>query len=230
MRIITTILIYLSLVACSSEKKLVEQDWPNLKYYRSKNLKLGSPSKSEKRVVFMGNSITQGWPTLQPEFFESKSYINRGISGQTTPQMLIRFRQDVIDLKPKLVLILAGINDIAGNTGPSNVTMITNNIISMAQLAKSNKIKVIICSILPAKDFPWNPGMNPPPKILNVNQILRSYALANGMVYLDYYSLMVDESNALIDEYGSDGVHPNKEGYKVMSLLAEQEINRILNQ
>jgi|TARA_B100000929_G_scaffold259196_1_gene222826 lysophospholipase L1-like esterase len=230
MRIITTILIYLSLVACSSEKKLVEQDWPNLKYYRSKNLKLGSPSKSEKRVVFMGNSITEGWPTLQPEFFESKSYINRGISGQTTPQMLIRFRQDVIDLKPKLVLILAGINDIAGNTGPSNVTMITNNIISMAQLAKSNKIKVIICSILPAKDFPWNPGMNPPPKILNVNQILRSYALANGMVYLDYYSLMVDESNALIDEYGSDGVHPNKEGYKVMSLLAEQEINRILNQ
>jgi len=230
MRIITTILIYLSLVACSSEKKLVEQDWPNLKYYRSKNLKLGSPSKSENRVVFMGNSITEGWPTLQPEFFESKSYINRGISGQTTPQMLIRFRQDVIDLKPKLVLILAGINDIAGNTGPSNVTMITNNIISMAQLAKSNKIKVIICSILPAKDFPWNPGMNPPPKILNVNQILRSYALANGMVYLDYYSLMVDESNALIDEYGSDGVHPNKEGYKVMSLLAEQEINRILNQ
>ncbi|SVA90816.1 uncharacterized protein METZ01_LOCUS143670 [marine metagenome] len=230
MRIITSILIYLSLVACSSEKKLVEQDWPNLKYYRSKNLKLGSPSKSEKRVVFMGNSITEGWPTLQPEFFESKSYINRGISGQTTPQMLIRFRQDVIDLKPKLVLILAGINDIAGNTGPSNVTMITNNIISMAQLAKSNKIKVIICSILPAKDFPWNPGMNPPPKILNVNQILRSYALANGMVYLDYYSLMVDESNALIDEYGSDGVHPNKEGYKVMSLLAEQEINRILNQ
>ena len=230
MRIITTILIFLSLMACSSEKKLVEQDWPNLKYYRSKNLKLGSPSKSEKRVVFMGNSITEGWPTLQPEFFESKSYINRGISGQTTPQMLIRFRQDVIDLKPKLVLILAGINDIAGNTGPSNVTMITNNIISMAQLAKSNKIKVIICSILPAKDFPWNPGMNPPPKILNVNQILRSYALANGMVYLDYYSLMVDESNALIDEYGSDGVHPNKEGYKVMSLLAEQEINRILNQ
>ncbi len=230
MRIITSILIYLSLVACSSEKKLVEQDWPNLKYYRSKNLKLGYPSKSEKRVVFMGNSITEGWPTLQPEFFESKSYINRGISGQTTPQMLIRFRQDVIDLKPKLVLILAGINDIAGNTGPSNVTMITNNIISMAQLAKSNKIKVIICSILPAKDFPWNPGMNPPPKILNVNQILRSYALANGMVYLDYYSLMVDESNALIDEYGSDGVHPNKEGYKVMSLLAEQEINRILNQ
>ena len=229
MRIITTILIFLSLGACSSEKKLVEQDWPNLKYYRSKNLKLGSPSKSENRVVFMGNSITEGWSTLQPEFFESKSYINRGISGQTTPQMLIRFRQDVIDLKPKLVLILAGINDIAGNTGPSNVTMITNNIISMAQLAKSNKIKVIICSILPAKNFPWNPGMNPPPKILAVNTIIEKFANDNGIIYLDYYSSMVDEDNALKKEYGYDGVHPNKKGYQVMSLLAEDAINRILN-
>jgi len=228
MRII--ILILLSLMGCfSQEKKSAEQDWPNLKYYRSKNLKLSPPSKKEKRVVFMGNSITEGWPTLQPEFFEGKSYINRGISGQTTPQMLIRFRQDVIDLQPKLVLILAGINDIAGNTGPSNVTMITNNIISMAELAKSNKIKVIICSILPAKDFPWNPGMNPPPKILSANQILRSYALTNGIDYLDYYSSMVDKNNALIDEYGSDGVHPNKKGYEVMSLLAEKEINRVLN-
>ena len=144
--------------------------------------------------------------------------------------MLIRFRQDVIDLQPKLVLILAGINDIAGNTGPSNVTMITNNIMSMAELAKSNNIKVIISSILPAKDFPWNPGMNPPPKILSANEILKSYVSANGMVYLDYYSSMVDEKNALKDEYGSDGVHPNKEGYKVMSLLAEREINKILDQ
>ena len=128
MRVVTMILIILSLMGCSSEEKSVEQDWPNLKYYRSKNLELSSPKKNEKRVVFMGNSITEGWSTLQPEFFEGKSYINRGISGQTTPQMLIRFRQDVIDLQPKLVVILAGINDIAGNTGPSNVTMITNNI------------------------------------------------------------------------------------------------------
>ena len=175
MRLVTIILIFISLMGCSSEKESVKQDWPNLEYYRSKNLELSSPAKNEKRVVFMGNSITEGWSTLQPEFFEGKPYINRGISGQTTPQMLIRFRQDVIDLQPKLVLILAGINDIAGNTGPSNVTMITNNIMSMAELSKSNNIKVIISSILPAKDFPWNPGMNPPPKILSANEILKSY-------------------------------------------------------
>ena len=199
MRVVTMILIILSLMGCSSEEKSVEQDWPNLKYYRSKNLELSSPKKNEKRVVFMGNSITEGWSTLQPEFFEGKPYINRGISGQTTPQMLIRFRQDVIDLQPKLVVILAGINDIAGNTGPSNVTMITNNIMSMAELAKSNNIKVIISSILPAKDFPWNPGMNPPPKILSANQILKSYAFTNKMTYLDYYSSMVDDNNALKD-------------------------------
>ena len=115
--------------------------------------------------------------------------------------MLIRFRQDVIDLQPKLVVILAGINDIAGNTGPSNVAMITNNIMSMAELAKSNNIKVIISSILPAKDFPWNPGMDPPPKILSANQILKSYASTNKMTYLDYYSSMVDDNDALKDEY-----------------------------
>ena len=137
MRLVTIILIFILLMGCSSEKESVKQDWPNLEYYRSKNLELSSPAKNEKRVVFMGNSITEGWSTLQPDFFEGKPYINRGISGQTTPQMLIRFRQDVIDLQPKLVLILAGINDIAGNTGPSNVTMITNNIMSMAELAKT---------------------------------------------------------------------------------------------
>ena len=205
------------------------QDWPQLSRYSEKNKQLGLPSKNEDRVVFMGNSITEGWSTIFPEFFEGKPYINRGISGQTTPQMLIRFRQDVIDLQPKLVVILAGINDIAGNTGPSNVAMITNNIMSMAELAKSNNIKVIISSILPAKDFPWNPGMNPPPKILSANQILKSYASTNKMTYLDYYSSMVDHNDALKDEYGSDGVHPNKEGYEVMSLLAERAINKILD-
>ena len=177
----------------------------------------------------MGNSITEGWSVLFPEFFEDKPYINRGISGQTTPQMLIRFRADVIALEPKVVLILAGINDIAGNTGPSDVTMIANNIMSMAELAQSNNIHVIISSILPAKDFSWNPGMNPPPKILAVNTIIEKFANDNDMIYLDYYSSMADKDNALKKEYGSDGVHPNKEGYQVMSLLAENAINRILN-
>jgi lysophospholipase L1-like esterase len=206
-----------------------DQDWSNLNRYKLDNTQLGSPLEHEKRVVFMGNSITQGWSVLFPEFFEGKPYINRGISGQTTPQMLIRFRADVIALEPKVVLILAGINDIAGNTGPSDVTMITNNIMSMAELAKNNNIHVIISSILPAKDFSWKPEMNPPPKILAVNTIIEKFANDNGMIYLDYYSSMVDEDNALKKEYGSDGVHPNKEGYQVMSLLAEDAINGILN-
>ena len=227
--IITFIFSITSLIA-QSRDYTPDQDWSNLNRYKLDNAQLGSPLEHEKRVVFMGNSITEGWSLLFPEFFEGKPYVNRGISGQTTPQMLVRFRADVIALEPKVVLILAGINDIAGNTGPSNVTMITNNIMSMAELAKSNNIKVIISSILPAKDFPWNPGMNPPPKILSANQILKSYASTNGIVYLDYYSSMVDENDALKDEYGSDGVHPNKKGYEVMSLLAEKEINKVLDQ
>ena len=127
MRVVTMILIILSLMGCSSEEKSVEQDWPNLKYYKSKNLELGSPKKDEKRVVFMGNSITEGWSTLQPEFFEGKSYINRGISGQTTPQMLLRYNDDVINLKPYAVIILAGTNDLAGNTGPTTIKEIFDN-------------------------------------------------------------------------------------------------------
>ena len=205
------------------------QDWPQLSRYSERNKQLGLPSKNEHRVVFMGNSITEGWSTIFPEFFEGKQYINSGISGQTTPQMLIRFRPDVIDLKPKVVLILAGINDIAGNTGPSTVKMISDNIISMAELANANNIKVIISSILPAKDFPWSPDMNPPLKILAVNKIIEQYAKANNMIYLDYYSSMVDKNFALIENYGSDGVHPNRKGYQVMSSLADKAINEILN-
>jgi len=228
-RIIIITLIFSITFLVAQKDYTPDQDWSNLNRYKLDNTQLGSPLEHEKRVVFMGNSITQGWSVLFPEFFEGKPYINRGISGQTTPQMLIRFRADVIALEPKVVLILAGINDIAGNTGPSDVTMITNNIMSMAELAKNNNIHVIISSILPAKDFSWKPGMNPPPKILAVNTIIEKFANDNGMIYLDYYSSMVDEDNALKKEYGSDGVHPNKEGYQVMSLLAEDAINGILN-
>ncbi len=229
MRIIIITLIFSITFLVAQKDYTPDQDWSNLNRYKLDNTQLGSPLEHEKRVVFMGNSITQGWSVLFPEFFEGKPYINRGISGQTTPQMLIRFRADVIALEPKVVLILAGINDIAGNTGPSDVTMITNNIMSMAELAKNNNIHVIISSILPAKDFSWKPEMNPPPKILAVNTIIEKFANDNGMIYLDYYSSMVDEDNALKKEYGSDGVHPNKEGYQVMSLLAEDAINGILN-
>ena len=205
------------------------QDWPALNRYSSDNKLLGLPKADEKRVVFMGNSITESWSVYQPEFFEGKSYINRGISGQTTPQMLIRFRPDVIDLKPQIVVILAGINDIAGNTGPSTEKLIVDNIISMAELAKSNSIDVILCSILPANDFSWSQNQNPSPKILAVNQALKKYSKINGMVYLDYYTSMVNEQEGLIKDYGLDSVHPNKKGYQVMSKLLEKKIIEILN-
>jgi len=206
----------------------LSQDWPNLNRYSAENESLGPPEKSENRVVLMGDSITESWSVFQPEYFSGKSYINRGISGQTTPQMLIRFRPDVIDLKPKLVVILAGINDIAGNTGPSTVEMITDNIISMAELSKSNSISVILCSILPANDFSWSPNENPSIKILAVNKILREYALNSGIEYLDYYSFMVDEKGGLREEYGVDSVHPNRAGYQVMSELLDSRISKTL--
>ena len=205
------------------------QDWPELGKYSEDNKRYANLYDNEDRVVFMGNSITQNWKTTLPEFFEGKSYINRGISGQTTPQMLIRFRPDVIDLKPKVVIILAGINDIAENTGPSTVKMISDNIISMAELAKVNGIDVIISSILPAKDISWRPRINPQSKISAVNKIIEQYAKENGMIYLDYYSSMVDKNNGLKTYYGSDSVHPNKKGYKIMSVLAEKAIFKILN-
>ena len=204
------------------------QDWANLNKYRDQNEKLGAPIINEKRVVFIGDSITESWLTFQPEFFNKPYYINRGISGQTTPQMLIRFRSDVIQLKPSVVLILAGINDIAENTGPSNVQDIAGNIISMAELSSSNGIKAIICSILPANEFSWNPKINPVSKISSVNSILKSYAKKNELTFLDYYESMVDENEGLKKEYGTDSVHPNLSGYKLMSVLAEQAIRSAL--
>jgi len=205
------------------------QDWANLDRYKNENAKLGNPSPGENRIVFMGNSITEGWSRLNPEFFSGKPYINRGISGQTTPQMLIRFRPDVIDLKPAVVVILAGTNDIAGNTGPSTLEMIEGNIISMAELARANGIIVVLSSVLPAYDYPWKPGLNPAEKIAALNEMIKRYADKKGIVYLDYYSSMVDERKGLKDTYTNDGVHPNEAGYKVMAPLAEEAIAKALN-
>lgn len=199
-------------------KNAVAQDWPNLNRYALENEKLQSVT-DENRVVFMGNSITEGWLTHHPDFFSNKSYINRGIGGQTTPQMLLRFRQDVINLKPKTVVILAGINDIAGNTGPSSLEMIVNNIISMAELAKANNIRVILCSVLPANNFYWNPGTKPAEKVIALNQMIQSYAKANTIPFVDYHTPMKDAENGLKKEYGPDGVHPNLEGYKMMASI-----------
>ncbi len=207
---------------------LAAQDWPNLAEFKEDNAKAGLPAADENRVVFMGNSITIGWLNTRPEFFEGKPYINRGISGQTTPQMLLRFRQDVINLQPKVVVILAGTNDIAGNTGPSTLEMIADNIKSMAELAHANGIKVVVSSTLPAYDYPWKPGVEPAEKIVALNKMLRSYAEANDHIYLDYFSTMVDDRNGLPKEYAEDGVHPTAAGYKLMEPLVEEAIAKAL--
>ncbi len=225
-----TILTFIILFICViMTDNLTAQDWANLNRFKNENIKLELPSSKENRVVFMGNSITEGWSKFSPEFFSNGQYINRGISGQTTPQMLLRFRQDVINLKPAVVVILAGTNDIAGNTGPSTLQMIMDNIISMVELAKSNNIKVILSSVLPAFDYPWNPGLNPAEKIPMLNKMIENYAKNNNIIFLDYFSSMVDNRNGLKAEYTIDGVHPNKAGYEIMIPLAEEAIQKALN-
>lgn len=204
------------------------QDWPNLQRFQAQNTALGKPATGEKRVVFMGNSITEGWLHDSLSLFKNPAYINRGISGQTTPQMLVRFRQDVINLQPTAVVILAGINDIAGNTGPSTLEMIADNIFSMAELARSHNIEVILCSVLPAFDFPWRPDMEPANKVIALNKGLKAYAEKHGHIYLDYFSAMVDEQNGLRSELTYDGVHPNLDGYRLMEPLVTETIQQLL--
>lgn len=225
-RMKTIYLLLISLFLMSGN--IAAQDWANLKQFQKDNAALGTPAKGEKRVVFMGNSITIGWLRNCPEFFKDRPYINRGISGQTTPQMLIRFRQDVIDLQPKVVVILAGTNDIAGNTGPSTLEMIEDNLASMAQLAKANGIKVILCSVLPAFDYPWRPGMEPNVKIPELNKWIKVYAEKNKFIYLDYFSAMADDRNGLPADLSKDGVHPNKKGYEIMQPMVEKAIAKAL--
>ena len=175
-----TICIIISIIFMEQSLIAQNNDWPNLSKYKEENVKIGMPAAGENRVVFMGNSITEGWEQISPEFFKDKPYINRGISGQTTPQMLVRFRPDVINLKPKVVVILAGTNDIAGNTGPSTLEMIEDNIASMVDLANANNIRVVLCSVLPVYDYPWKPGLNPAEKIVILNKWIKEYADKNG--------------------------------------------------
>ena len=196
-------------------------DWAHLKKYEQNNSELKKINEPD-RVVFMGNSITEGWSFLDKDFFINNPFVNRGIGGQTTPQMLIRFKPDVVNLNPKAVVILAGINDIAENTGPVTIENIAENIISMAEIAKANEIKVFICSTLPAIDFPWSPGMEPGPKVIKLNSILKNYCDSNNIPYVDYFSAMSDEKGGLkVPEYttADDLVHPNLAGYKVMEKI-----------
>jgi lysophospholipase L1-like esterase len=201
-------------------------DFGGLERFKEANAMLTAPAPGEDRVVFMGDSITQGWKL--DESFAGKPYINRGIGGQTTPQMVVRFRQDVIDLKPKVVVILAGINDIAGNTGPMTLEQTEGNIASMAELASANGIRVVLCSVLPAYDFPWSPGLTPAPKVVAVNAWMKQYAAEKHHVYVDYYSAMVDERGGLPSALSKDGVHPLPPGYAIMTPLAEAAIEKAL--
>lgn len=205
------------------------QDWAYLSKYQHENEKLSLPISGENRVVFLGDSITEFWSKELPVFFENKFYINRGISGQTTPQMLLRFRADVISLKPKIVVILAGGNDIAGNTGLATTEMITNNIFSMIELAQVHHIKVILCSVLPANFFYWNPKEKPAERIIELNTILKNYAFSNKIPFVDYYSAMVNKENGIKKEFSEDQVHPNTAGYKIMSPLIENTIQLTTN-
>jgi lysophospholipase L1-like esterase len=206
------------------------QDWPALGRYREANSQLQPPQKDEKRVVFIGDSITDGWKLA--EYFPGKPYVNRGISGQTTPQMLIRLRPDMIALKPRVVVILAGTNDIAGNTGPATVESIQDNIASMVQLALANRIQVVLASVLPVSDYSKNregrpivqTTRRPPEKILALNDWIKKHAAQNGLIYLDYFSAMVDAKGFLKEELSYDGLHPGAQGYAVMAPLAEQAI------
>ncbi|WP_299156018.1 SGNH/GDSL hydrolase family protein [uncultured Christiangramia sp.] len=199
-------------------QELMSQDWANLEKYRESNQEI-IDSSNFPDVIFMGNSITEGWTNLHPEFFEKHNFIGRGIGGQSTPQMLIRFTPDVTDLNPKLVVILAGTNDIAGNTGFSSKKMITDNIKAMVQLAQQNNIKVILSSILPVYDYPWRPGLEPVSKISEINKWMENYAREKEISYLDYFSHLSNLQKGMKKEFADDGVHPTEAGYKIMEPL-----------
>jgi lysophospholipase L1-like esterase len=203
-------------------------DWAGLRRYRAANAALVSPTLGEHRVVFYGNSITDAWAQHFPRMFTGKPYIGRGISGQTTPQMLVRFHQDVVALQPEVVLILAGTNDIAGNTGPSTLEMIEDNLAAMTEIAKEHHIRVVLSSVLPVFDYPWKPGVEPAPKISALNAWMKRYAGEVGATYLDYYSAMADARGGLPSATSSDGVHPNLAGYGIMAPLADAAIAKAL--
>ncbi len=215
---------------CNCQVAQTETDFANFNWYANENQVLKPMANDENRIVFMGNSITELWKVIDSSFFINKPYINRGIGGQTTSQMLIRFRPDVIALRPSVVVIHAGINDIAENQGPISLENIYGNIISMIQLAKANKINVVISSILPANHFLWRPQIKPAEKIIELNSMLEVYCKENNIVYLDYYSKMHDEEKGLDKKLTADGVHPNLAGYKIMEPLVEVAILKAIHQ
>lgn len=202
-------------------------DWAQLLYYRDADRSLPLPSPGRPRVVLLGDSITQSWDLADVQL-PGVEVLNRGISGQTTPQMLVRFRQDVVELQPAAVHILAGTNDLAGNTGPTTLEAIENNLSSMVEIAVANHIAVVLASVLPTVDYPWRSGLQPAGRIVALNSWLRAYAQRRGLVYADYYSAVVDGHGGFKSTLADDGVHPNKAGYAVMSPLARESIGQAL--
>jgi lysophospholipase L1-like esterase len=228
MKILGVVIGLLIASGAMSQNDQSRTDWANVNRYAADNRNLLPASQGKPRIVFMGNSITEGWRSTDSSFFLDNGYIGRGISGQTTSQMLVRFRPDVIALKPSVVVILAGTNDIAENTGPIPLEDVLGNIVSMAQLAQMNNISVVLSSVLPAYDFPWRPGLQPAEKIVRLNAMIASYCAAQNIVYVDYYAHMVDEKKGLDKKFSEDGVHPNPAGYKVMEPLVQDAIKRVL--
>lgn len=202
------------------------QSFANLKKYASQNIEISQ--SSEGKILFIGDSITEFWKTANPFFFTENSFINRGISGETTSQILLRFQDDVINLKPSTVIILAGINDIAENNGPISLEETMNNIVAMVKIAKKNKIQVILCSLLPANRFSWRPDIIPSKKVIQLNGMIKKYTSENDIIYADYYTEMVDENDGLQLKLGSDGVHPNLIGYKIMEPIILKSIKNIV--
>jgi lysophospholipase L1-like esterase len=209
-----------------AEDQRLRNDWASLGRYQAGNAELGA--LAENRVVFMGDSITDAWPRRSEAFFRGTGRVGRGISGQTTPQMLVRFQQDIVALRPKVVVINAGTNDIAGNTGPSTIAMITDNLRAMAQLAEAAGIKVVFASITPAYDYPWRRGLEPAPKVAAVNQWMKGYCEGHGCVYADYHSAMSDEKGEMKEGISTDGIHPNEAGYAIMEPIARAAIQQAL--
>lgn len=236
------LILFLSLivnVACSQEnpdktavaqpaKEDFKDDWANLSKYQKENAALGGPGVDEKRVVFLGSSIFEFWKQKDPAYFAGKPYIDRGIAGQISPQLLLRFRADVIDIKAKAVIILAGSNDIAANTGHITNERIMDNIKSMVELAQANKIKVILCAYLPIIDYPWRKGLEPADKVIALNKLIKAYAAQEHLVLLDYFSPFVNEVNGQKAELTVDGVHPNLKGYKIMEVITDAAIAKAL--
>lgn len=223
-RIVILILLLLPL-GMNAQSSPSEMDWANTGRYAQENKLLPPPAHNEKRVVMMGNSITESWKAFDPEFFSKKGYINRGISGQTSLQMLGRFYQDVIMLKPTVVVILGGTNDIAGNGGPTPLDSTFSHLVSMVKMAKMHNITVVLSSLLPAIDYPWRPGQEPADKIITLNTKIRNYCKANNIIYVDYYSAMVDGQKGLDKKYTADGVHPTLPGFKVMEPILEKALS-----